>query len=890
MNNWHTKKVGDIYKDLQTSEKGLTSNEAKARLSKHGYNKIRDKKKVNPFLLLLKQFKSSFVYILLIAAVISFIFHSPIDGYVILAIVAINAGIGYFQENKAEKAIEALQRLIVSYAKVYRNNSLTKIDSKNLVPGDIISLEEGDKIPADARLIKVDNLRTQEASLTGESFPESKKLKVYSETVPIGDQNNMVFMGTLVVLGSAKAVVTNTGSSTEIGRVATSIKKIPKEKSHYQKKVDKLAYQMALIAIIGAAIIFILGLINNLNMVDLLLFTIAELVAGIPEGLPAVLVVVLAIGSWRMAKRNALVRDLPSIETLGVVTVIATDKTGTLTSNTMMVEKAKTFDSELTIEGKGWEPFGKFYSTSRQAINPLTINSSKKLLEISCLCNKGSIVKKDQGYESIGDPTEVALTVLSGKSGLKKDTLEEELNILDDLPFNSQQRLRATLIKHSNTQQKELFTVGAFEKIISLSDGYLKNNKVKNITNKEKQELLNKAQEYARQGLRVLALAYKHTSKKEITYKDVNKLILVGIVGMKDPPRKEVKQAIEKAKQAGIRVIMNTGDHKDTAIAIAKEIGLVSDSNTQALTQKELEELPYEEFDEAVKKVSIFARVTPDMKLKIVSSLQKEGHIVAMTGDGVNDAPSLKKSDIGISMGIIGTDVARESSEIILSDDNFASIVNAIEEGRIVFRNVQQTSFFLITTNVAETTTLVASMIFRLPLPLLPVHLLYLNLVTDGVPTISLAMEPGHGNMIKEKPRKKEEDILDLEVLPFLLISVGLMVLITLPLYIYFLSESLIKAQTIAFVSMSFFQLWNVYNMRSLHHSIFEIGFFSNRKITWAIIISIALMLLVIFVQPFQTWLQFTPISILEFIALFALSSTVLIAGEIYKRVRYGNY
>jgi Ca2+-transporting ATPase len=888
MNHWYIKKESEIFKELETSEKGISSHEAKIRLQSHGYNQIEDRKKPSKFLLVLKQFKSAFVFILIIAAIISFLFQNNIDGYIILSIVVINAGIGYFQEQKAEKAIEALQKLIVSYAKVYRDGSLTKIDSKNLVPGDIIILEEGDKVPADARLLSIDNFRTQESSLTGESFPEDKSLKTFAKPIALGDQTNMIFMGTLIVSGVAKAVIVETGAKTEIGKIATSIKKIPEERSHYQKKIDKLAFQMAVIAVIGAGIIFIIGLLNSMNLIDLLIFTMAELVAGIPEGLPAVLMIVLAIGSWRMAKRNALVRNISSMETLGIVTVIATDKTGTLTSNTMMVELIKTSDAELKVTGEGWQPIGKFLQNN-ESVNPLKIDSIKKLFEVACLCNRSKLTRKGSGYEAIGDPTEIALTVLAGKAGIRMDDIEKEICISYDLPFSSEKQFRATLVKNSVLGKNEIYAIGAFEKIISLSSHIIKDGERKSLMKEDREKIINDAEEYARKGLRVLALAYKDAhSKEKITYEDINMLSFVGFVGMKDPPRSEVSEAIKKARQAGIRVIMNTGDHKETAVAIAKDIGLISGKDTAVLTQAELESMSESEFNNAIKKVSIFARVTPEMKLKIVKSLQKEGHVVAMTGDGVNDAPALKKADIGISMGIIGTDVARESSEIILSDDNFASIVNAVEEGRIVFRNVQQTSFFLITTNIAETATLVASMIFRLPLPLLPIHLLYLNLVTDGVPTIALAMEQGHKDILKEPPRDKKENILNKEVLPFLLISVVLMLLGTIPLYIYYLPD-LLKAQTVAFVSMSFFQLWNVYNMRSLHESIFKIGFFSNNKINFAILISIILMIFVIFIDPFKSLFRFISLSIVELAVLFVLSSTVLIAGEIYKKIKYRN-
>ena len=884
MSNYHTKTKKEIFQELETSENGLTREQAKKRLIEFGLNKISKKKKTSQIFIFLKQFNSPLIYILFVAMIISFIFHHLIDAYVILAVVLINGAIGFVQERKAERAIDALQRLIISYAKVYRNNQIMKIPSKEVVPGDIIFLEEGDKVPADAYIFEMKNFRTQESSLTGESFPQEKNLKVLSESTTLPDRTNMVFMSTLVVSGEAKAIVVATANKTEIGQVAESIQEIVQPKMHFNEKVNQLAVQMAIFAGIGAVIIFLIGFfINKLEFFDIFLFTIASLVSGIPEGLPAVLIIVLAIGARRMAKRNAVIRHLPAVETLGVATIIATDKTGTLTQNSITVEKIITSEGEFSVTGNGWLPVGRFFY-NKTPINPLKDSVLKKLLFISTLCNKGNLLRKDGEYEITGDPTEVALLVLGKKAGLDKQRLDEK--VIDDFAFSSDLKFRASLVK-SPSNKKHLCVVGAFETVLKNSSYFIESNKKLKLNNKTREEFLAKAEKLAKKGMRVLALAYKDLPNyADSASKDlVNNLIFVGLVGMKDPPRPEIKQAIEKAKNAGIRIIMKTGDHKETAIAIAKEIGLVK-GKVQALTEKDLTKLSEEEFKEAVKNINIFARVTPKMKSKIIKTLQEQGEIVAMTGDGVNDAPALKGADIGIAMGIIGTDVARESSEMILTDDNFASIVSAVEEGRIVFRNVRQTSFFLITTNVAEHVTIVASLAMGLPLPMLPIQILYMNLVTGGVVDVTLAMEPGHHDVLNEPPKDKNERILNKELIPLLLLMSGLMVIGTIPLFMHFLPD-IDKARTVAFVSMSMFQLFNVFNMRSLKKSLFKIGIFSNKWLTWGLIVSFLAMLGTIYLPWIKDIFQFVPLSMAEFGLITLIASSVFVVGEIYKLVRY---
>jgi len=886
MNIWHTKTPEKIFTELQTSKKGLSKQEVEQRLIKYGRNQISKKKKKSKILLFIKQFNSPLIYILFAAMIISFIFDHLIDAYVILAVVLINATIGFVQERKAERAIDALKKLIISYAKVFRGETLVKIPAEELVPGDVIFLEEGDKVPADARIIELKNFKTQESSLTGESFPEEKALKPLSEFTPLGDRTNMVFMSTLNVSGQAKAVVVSTANKTAIGQIAKSIQEIIQPKMHFNKKVSQLAIQMAIFASIGAVLTFLIGyFINKLQFFEIFLFTIASLVSGIPEGLPAVLIIVLAVGARRMAKKNAVIRHLPAVETLGVATIIATDKTGTITQNSMAVEEIVTSEGSFEITGNGWEPLGKF-SQNKKIINPLKIQALQKALSISALCNKGNLLRKNGDYEIIGDPTEVALLVLAKKAGLDKQRLQNSEKIIEDLAFSSELKFRATLVQSKN--KKQIYSVGAFETILKKSNSFIKSNEKLKFDEETKKLFLIEAESLAKKGMRVLALAYRDVPShiNSVSNDLVSNLTFVGLVGMKDPPRKEIYQSIKKARNAGIRIILKTGDHKETALAIAKEIGLAN-KNDKVLTQTDLEAMTSSEFDIAVKSVNIFARVTPKMKMNIVKSLQEQGEIVAMTGDGVNDAPALKMADIGIAMGIIGTDVARESSEIVLTDDNFSSIVNAIEEGRTVFRNVRRASFFLITTNVAEDITIVTSLAMGLPLPMLPIQLLYLNLVTDGVNDVALAMEPGHEDVLQHPPKDKKEKILNKDLIPFLLLAAGLMVLGTIPLFKYFLPQGLEKAQTVAFVSMSMFQLFNVLNMRSLKYSLFKVGIFSNKWVVWALIASFSAMLGIIYLPWISNIFNFVPLTIKEFGLITLVAFSVFVFGEIYKLIRY---
>lgn len=885
--SFYAKSTEDVLKQLDSSEKGLDRREATIRLGKFGKNEIPEKKRTNPFLIFLKQFNSFLIYILILAGIISFWIEHMVDVFVIGAVILINASIGFFQEYRAEKAIKALKRIIVPYARVYRNGRLERIKASDVVVGDIILLEEGDRIPADARLIESKNFMCVESSLTGESLPVEKSLEILSFKTVFADRTNMVWMGTFVASGRAKAVVVYTGKKTAIGQIALDIEKIKDVKSHFREKTDFLAKQMAVIAIIGALATFVVGFfVRGLEFGEIFLFTLASLVSGIPEGLPAVLAIVLAVGARRMARRRAIIRNLPATETLGVVSTIVTDKTGTVTENTLDIERIILADGEkYDVSGEGWNPIGEF-SQKKKIINPLDVKNLSKAIRISAVCNSAELVRKKDGkFDVIGDPTEAAFVVLARKAGLKRKEMEKLEKKIDDLPFNSDLRYRASL--SSSNGKNEIYVIGSPLSVLDKCIYYLGKNKKEVLSQDMKRKFLLEVSSLSRRSMRVLALAYKPaiSSTKNLKNEYVRDLIFAGIVGMRDPPRKGVKNSVLKAKKAGVKVILVTGDHKETALAIAKEIGIAS-AKDKAITGDEMEKLSDSKLDKLVGKIKVFARLTPNMKLRIASSLQRRGEVVAMTGDGVNDAPALKKADIGVSMGVIGTDVARESSEIVLADDNFASIVNAVEEGRIVFTNTRQASFFLVTTNFAEDVTIVGTLISGMSLPLLPTQLLWLNLVTDGFAGVSLAMEPPHKDVMEEKPKNSKENILNKDIVPFVLLMVGVMAVATFLLFRHYLPDGIEKARTVAFSVMTFTQLFNFLNMRSLKKSIFKIGFLSNKFAVYALLASILLFFGVIYIPFFQGVFSFVSLGFAEMILIIAVSSLVLLGGEVYKFVR----
>ncbi|GAB2631599.1 cation-translocating P-type ATPase [Belliella aquatica] len=862
-----------LLKQLNSDQNGLIEEEVKRRLAHFGKNTLPDPDKKSLFKLIIKQFNNLMVYILLVAAGISFLTQHYVDVYVILGIILINAIIGFVQEYKAEGALAALKGLLVPQCKVIRNKQLLKVNSEDLVLGDILVLEEGDNIPADARIIYEKNGRTSEASLTGESVPVQKSEKVHEGPCGFSDQKNMVWKSTFVSSGSIRAVVTATGLQTQIGQIASSLKGIIPKKTNFQKKTDKLAMQMAFIAIGSAILLFIIGyLVLEVETSELLLISIAALVSAIPEGLPAVLSIVLAVGSYRMSQKNAIIREMTATESLGSVSTIITDKTGTLTQNTMTIKKVWTHGiSDVEVTGEGWESKGTFLGDEKDA------NSLEILLEIAAHCHQSAIeVSENDLLKVIGDPTEAAFLVLGNKAGKKKS-----LRIIEDIAFSSELKYRSTQLLKDNDELR--FYIGATEPILDRCTSFLdKNGKGNALDGDAKLLILSKIQSWSRDSLRVLALARKIGADLE---KD-EYLEFVGIAGMMDPPRPEVIDAVASCHKAGIRVIMATGDHADTALSIAKKVGIVKSGREIVYTDTQLQQMTKEKFKKAVQEADVFSRLTPLMKLKIAKALQEAGELVAMTGDGVNDAPALKQANIGIAMGIMGTDVAKDASMMVLADDNFSTIVQAIEQGRIVFNNARRTSFFLVTTNFAEILTLITSISFGLPIPLTATQILWINIVTDGFCDKALAAEKGKGYELESPPINPKENILTKNIIPFLLINTLIMTGLAIAAFKIYLPLGIEKARTMVFIVIAFTQLFNVFNMRNLDQSIFKIGLFSNKWVNYALIISILIQVLIIEVPIFAQLFDFRPVNFIEFVKWIALSSLTLWAGEIYKYIK----
>jgi Ca2+-transporting ATPase len=874
---------------FQSSTEGLSEAEAAARVAKHGPNTIPEAGKRHWFFLLLNQFRSLLVGILAIAAFISWLTDHSVDMWVIIAIIILNAIIGFVQEFRAEKAVEALRDMLAPTAKVRRDGKLSSIPASELVPGDVIVLEEGDQIPADARLLEGKDLRCIEAALTGESVPVGKRTEALPKETGMADRKNMLWKSTHVAGGSAVAVVTATGMATQIGKIAGSLTDIKEVKSHFREKTDKLARQMAIIAILSAGSLFAMGyFFQSMSVDELLLVSIAALVSAIPEGLPAVLTIVLAVGAHRMAKRKAIIREFTATETLGSVSVILTDKTGTLTQNVLSVERvALPFGPERNVTGSGWSPIGNVMEGD-EVLEGEELADMDPLLRVAALCNNAQVQhdKAREGYVLVGDPTEGALLVLARKAD--GSDRHKGWQRVDDLPFNSDLKLRATLVQRDGKRQ--LLVVGAPEKVLALCDKAWNGSETVPMDGPRRASVHQRIEDWSGQAYRVIALAFRDAEEEAIDKEKITGLIMAGLTGMIDPPREDVPAAVEACHGAGIRVIMATGDHINTAVAIGRAIGIirkdVKPGTTLALNEQQLEKLDEAEFDRAVREVNVFARLTPAMKLRIAERLQHMGELVAMTGDGVNDAPALKKADVGIAMGINGTDVARGSSQVVLADDNFTSIVHAVEEGRIVFTNARQTSFYLITTNFAEITTLLSTVAMGLPIPLTATQILWLNLVTDGLCDKALAVEQGHGDVLGQKPLERNENILTSEVVPFVLFTAALMAVLAIIAFKFFLPQGVEKARTAAFVVMAFSQLYNAYNLRSLKRSVFRIGLFTNKWFNWAIVVSVIIQVSIIEIPFLQDLFHFKTLDFLEFLVLALAGSLILVAGEVFKYMR----
>lgn len=826
---FHSQSIDETLKELSAQpQTGLSASKAAALLAQYGENRLKEKKKKTNLQRFLEQFKDVMILILLAAALISFVIAciegNPIEFFepaLILIIVVLNAVMGMLQESKAEKALDALKSMSAPHARVIRDGEEKIIDASGLVPGDIIKLEAGDFVPADARLLKSVSLKSEESALTGESVPSEKDAQSQvKEDAPLGDRSNMVFSGCSITYGTALAVVTQTGMNTEMGKIAGLLEGEEETQTPLQKKLAQLGKYLGFMALAACAVIFIVGLINGINVLEIFMTAVSLAVSAIPEGLPAIVTIVLAIGVQRMVKKNVLIRRLPAVETLGSASVICSDKTGTLTMNRMTLTKAY-------IDG----------AAQPEEISSSNSESIKKLLSFASLCCDGSVIfNQDGSQQHIGDPTETSIIAAAHKNGIEIDELNKSCPRLAELPFDSDRKLMSTI---NRIDGKNIVIVkGAFDVMSSRCiSGNLE--KAKEIT-----------EQMSSDALRVLAVGYKEISQApdSPTAQELeNGLAFMGLVGMIDPPRPEARQAVAVCRRAGIKPVMITGDHIVTASAIAEELGILEQGD-RAITGAELDDMTDQELDKEVVNISVYARVSPENKIRIVKAWQRNGHVVSMTGDGVNDAPALKAADIGCAMGITGTDVAKGAADMTLTDDNFATIVDAVKEGRGIYANIKKVIGFLLGTNIGEVITVFAAMLLWHKSPLMSMQLLWINLVTDSLPAIALGMENVEADVMEHKPRPKNEGIFA-HGLGVRVVLQGLMFAI-LTLIGYKAGEMVTQTaaggQTLAFMVLALSQIVQAYNMRS-EHSLFKIGPFSNRRLNWAALASLALMALVLF-------------------------------------------
>ena len=890
--NWFFLSAKETEKELSTdSQNGLSKEEVQKRQQEYGFNELKAKKKKSLFTKFLEQFKDFMIIVLIISAVISGIVgiaegEGITDTIIILIVIIVNAIIGVAQENKAEKSLEALQKLSSHAAKVIRDGKMTVVPSRELVPGDVVVLETGDYIPADLRIVEEFNLKSQESALTGESVPVEKSVeKIEDEKVGIGDRVNMLFSSSLITYGRGKGIVVETGMNTEVGKIADIINSSEETNTPLQEKLNKLGKTLGIAALAICAVIFVVGLLYGKEPIHMFMSAVSLAVAAIPEGLPAVSTIVLAIGVQRMVKKNAIVKRLPAVETLGSATVICSDKTGTLTQNKMTVQKVFYDYKTLKIED----------------INQ-TEKDLQKLVFTSMLCNDTKIAEDNT---LAGDPTETALVDFGFKLDFEP-AIYGMMPRVGEIPFDSDRKLMTTVNNVNGTYT--VFTKGGVDELLARCKACLINGEVKQDLEAYKQDIYRANEAMAKDALRVLAMAYKeldHEPTKEEIKNIENDLIFIGMVGMIDPPRQEAKEAVAKCKTAGIKPVMITGDHKITAIAIAKSLGIL-ENETEAITGAELEEMTDEELTKNVRKYSVYARVSPEHKVRIVKAWQANGEVVAMTGDGVNDAPALKNADIGCAMGVVGTDVAKEAADVILTDDNFATVVSAVEEGRRIYDNILKAIQFLLSSNVGEIITLFVA-IMATPLiasafgiadigalePLLPIHILWINLVTDSLPALALAFDPANHDVMNRKPVKPGKGIFT-KGMTWRIVYQGIMIgAITLIAFCVGLATPGIEehmkieaGQTMAFCVLALSQLVHVYNVRNNNESIFKTGIFNNKTLIWATFASAALMFVILLIPPLRTIFSIAALPVENILEVVLLVFSPILIVEIFKLLK----
>jgi P-type Ca2+ transporter type 2C len=865
--HWSMQDSDMVCKMLESSEmEGLCTEAAEHKRKTFGYNELEEKKKVSPFAIFASQFRDFMVLVLLGAAVVSGLLGELVDTIAIAAIILINAVLGFVQEYRAEQSMAALREMAAPTAQVIRDGRVQIIPSRLLVPGDVVVLESGDKIPADGRLLEVSNLRIDEAMLTGESKP-SKKIaaRLLNETAGPADKKNMMFMGTIVTDGRGKAVVTETGMKTEMGQIAHMIQTVEDEQTPLQKKLDQLGRWLVVGCLLICVVVALTGIIRGEDPLIMLMVGISLAVAAIPEGLPAIVTVSLAIGVQKMIRRHALIRSLPAVETLGCTNFICSDKTGTLTENKMTLRKIYTNNNMFDVTGVGYSPNGEFKRGNRYVTED-EYSELRRLLEIGTLASNAALIEvgPDAGQNSngangdwtiAGDPTEGAIVVAAAKAGVLKEDLAKDCQRVMELPFDSD-RKRMSTVCYTPSSGGLVSVKGAAESLLQLCDGIWEGGYIKKMTNEDRERVVRTNETMAKGALRVLGIAYKDVPDPEaVGPEDAESgLIFAGLVGMIDPPREEARAAIARCDQAGIKTVMITGDHRLTAEAIGRELDILKPGD-MILTGEDLNRMSVEELSQQVEQVSVYARVAPHHKLNIVKALKARGNVVAMTGDGVNDAPAVKEAGIGVAMGITGTDVTKESSSMILMDDNFATIVAAVEEGRAIYDNIRKFIRYLLSCNVGEVLTMFIATLMGMPLPLLPIQILWVNLATDGLPAIALGLDPSDKGIMDRAPRGADENVFSRGLSRVIVLRGFVISIITLAAFSYFLRQptgSLALARTMAFTVLVVSQLMHVFECRSETRNIWEIGPLSNPYLVGAVVSSLVMLTAVVYIPALQ--------------------------------------
>lgn len=870
---------------------GLTDDEVKRRRKQYGLNELAEGEKQSALLLFFSQFKDFMVLVLLAATLISGLLGEYIDAIAIIAIVMINGLLGFFQERKAERSLQALKELSAPQVSVLRNGEWLKIPSKEVVVGDILKFSSGDRIGADVRIIESHSLEVEESALTGESLPVSKTTGALKLTnIGIGDMENMAFMSTLVTRGSGVGVVIATGMRTAMGQIADLLQSADTMTTPLQRRLEQLGKILISVALILTILVVIVGVIQGQDLYTMFLAGVSLAVAAIPEGLPAIVTVALSLGVQRMIKQKAIVRKLPAVETLGCASVICSDKTGTMTQNEMTVTHLWSGGKEWRVDGVGYEPQGKFYY-KEQKIEPKQEKTLQQMLIFGMLCNHAEIKQKDEEYLIDGDPTEGALLVAAMKAGFSRASLLSQYQIVKEFPFDSTRKMMSIIVKEYNGKQF-IVTKGAPDVLVSVCKTVLWEGKRHFMSAEMNQNIQSAISNLASQALRTIAIGFKEIPANTFVLheKEAEKdLVFIGLQGMIDPPRPEVKDAVRECKEAGIRTVMITGDHVITAKAIAKQLGILS-KTSKVLDGHALSEMDVNELEDVVDEVAVFARVSPEHKLKIVKALQNKGHIVAMTGDGVNDAPAIKAADIGVAMGITGTDVAKEASALVLLDDNFATIKAAIKEGRNIYENIRKFIRYLLASNVGEILVMLFAMLLGYPLPLVPIQILWVNLVTDGLPAMALGLDQPEEDVMKRKPRNPKEGVFS-RGLGWKVVSRGFLIgFVTLLAFIFAYRahpDELEYAQTIAFSTLVLAQLIHVFDCRS-EKSVFARNPFGNKYLVWAVISSLLLLFVVIYYPPMQPIFHTIPVELHDWLLITGLAAvpTFLLAGSFFARKR----